>query len=210
MEFLGTFFLSTSIALSSGQDVFLTPDCIGFTLIAVIYTYGHISGAHFNPAVTVAILMSGRGKIDIASAMGYIISQVAGAFCAASICWIIADDAGFETGYPSVADGVSPETAILVEIINTFLLVSVILNVATTKSQDQNGFYGVAIGLTVTAGAISAGPISGGAFNPAVGTALPGIHGITTNLFVYWCGPIVGAILATGAFFLYTDPMEFR
>lgn len=209
-EMLGTFFLCTSIGLSAGQDYLLAPETIGYTLMVSIYAFGHVSGAHFNPAVTVAVLLSGRNKIDPTSAFVYIVAQLLGSFIAASMCWKIGDEVGFKSGYPSVADNVSMGIAILVEMIYSYLLCSVVLNAATIKKQAGNSFFGIAIGFTVTAGAISAGPISGGGFNPAAGTALPGIHGITTNLVAYWLGPLLGSLMAAATFYLHSDAEEFE
>ena len=158
------------------------------------------------------IFLSGRDKIDLLTAGLYWLSQIVGAFIAAGICYGVAVDAGFPAGYPGVntAMDVNPGTAFLVEIMFTFLLVIVVLNVATTKANNGNSFYGLAIGLTVTASAFAIGKISGCALNPAVGTALPAVHGVGRDIWIYWLGPLIGATLASGFFYLTVDPSEFQ
>jgi aquaporin Z len=162
---------------------------------------GSVSGAHFNPAVTLGIYL--RGKIPIVDGLLYIAAQLAGAFIGA---WFSNDD----LDYPCVANSsrtnkcgagfpnISPEydahlaAPFFMEAIWTFFLVSVVLNSATTKAQEGNSFFGFAIGSVVLSGAVSMGPISGGAFNPAVGTALPVIAGTTQYIWLYWLAPMLG------------------
>ena len=86
--------------------------------------------------------------------------------------------------------------AVITELTYTFALASVVLHVATTKAQEGNSFFGLAIGFTVAAAAVAAGGVSGGAFNPAVGTALPAVHGHGKDIWIYWVGPLVGAAIA--------------
>ena len=114
------------------------------------------------------------------------------------------------SGYPSVNPHVNSGLAVLTELLYTFALASVVLNVATTKAQENNSFFGLAIGFTITAAAIAAGPISGGAFNPAVGTALPAVHGVANDIWVYWLGPMAGGALAGAVFRLTARPEEFE
>ena len=216
-EFIGTFFLCFSIALSAGHGADLAPLAIGATLMVMIFALGHVSGAHFNPAVTVAVGI--RGKIAWSEAIFYIIAQLIGAFVAGGVAYGVLND--FETcfagkipckegGYPSKPDDVGAGFALVVEAIWTFALVTVVLNTATTKAQENNSFFGLAIGLTVFAGAVSAGKISGGAFNPAVGTGLPAVHGIGKDIWIYWLGPMTGACSAALVFnHITADPTEF-
>src|SRR6267378_2044340 len=157
IELIGTFFLVLVIGLTGN------PIAIGSVLMVMVYMGGHISGAHYNPAVTLAVLM--RGKIDGREAGMYIIFQVLGAIIAALMVNVLAG----HTFAPAPGEGVTALNALLVEIIFTFALASVVLNVATTKAAAGNSYFGLAIGFTVLAAAFAGGGISGGAYNPAVG-----------------------------------------
>ena len=198
-EFIGTFFLVFSIgmALTSGNP--LAPLAIGLTLMVMVYMGGHVSGAHYNPAVTVGIFM--RGKIGASEIGPYIAAQIAGALVASGAVHFLTGEAFVPA--PRVGAGVVE--VLLAEIIFTFALMLVVLNVATSKATEGNSYYGLAIGFTVTAGAFAVGPISGGAFNPAVGTGpiLANVAmglGDASNLWYYWVGPLAGAVLATTVF----------
>lgn len=197
-EFIGTFFLVLSITLSviTGQD--LAAIAIGGTLMVMIFMGGHISGAHYNPAVSLAAMM--RGALPSAELIPYWIAQVAGAIVAALLGNFIAG------GSVAIAPGenVSVISALLVEILYTFALALVVLNVATAKGTANNSFYGLAIGFTVVAAAIAGGSISGGAFNPAVGIGLSvgamlaGTGG--SSIWIYIVGPLIGGALAALVF----------
>ena len=196
-EFIGTFFLVFSIGMTSGDP--LAPLAIGLTLMVMVYMGGHVSGAHYNPAVTVGIFM--RGKIGASEIGPYIAAQIAGALVASGAVHFLTGEAFAPA--PRVGAGVVE--VLLAEIIFTFALMLVVLNVATSKATEGNSYYGLAIGFTVTAGAFAVGPISGGAFNPAVGTGpiLANVAmglGDASNLWYYWVGPLAGAVLATTVF----------
>jgi len=198
-EFIGTFFLVFSIgmALTSGNP--LAPLAIGLTLMVMVYMGGHVSGAHYNPAVTVGIFM--RGKIGASEIGPYIAAQIAGALVASGAVHFLTGEAFA----PAPADPDAVLKVLLAEIIFTFALMLVVLNVATSKATEGNSYYGLAIGFTVTAGAFAVGPISGGVFNPAVGTGpiLANVAmglGDASNLWYYWVGPLAGAVLATTVF----------
>lgn len=187
-EFIGTFFLVLVICLTGN------PIPIGIVLAVMVYMGGHVSGAHFNPAVSIAVLL--RGRMAVKDLIPYWIAQVVGAIAAAALAFQL-------TGKTSpVAPGpnVTALNAILVEIIFTFALALVVLNVATAKGTHGNQFYGAAIGLTVLAAAFAGGPISGGAFNPAVGIGPNLVAGTLSNLWVYIIGPVVGAFAAALVF----------
>ena len=193
MEFFGTMFLVLAIALTGN------PLAIGMMLMAMVYTGGHISGAHYNPAVTIAVWM--RGKLKPDKIFGYLMSQVIGAFTASYIFYALSGKAFL----PSPASGIPLWNSILVEILFTFILCSVILAVATSKKLEGNHIYGLAIGLTLAAGAYAGGSISGGVYNPAVALgpmifgSLIGVYGFN-NLIIYLIGPFAGAILAAWSF----------
>ena len=161
VEFIGTFFLVLTVGCTG---VAASPDvipalAIGSVLMVMIYAGGHVSGAHYNPAVTVAVFL--RGRCAAADVVPYCIAQLGGAAAAAAILLafktvkVITLDANVPAGFAS-------------EFFFTFALAYVVLNVATAKATAGNFYFGLAIGFTVLAGAFSVGRISGGAFNPAV------------------------------------------
>lgn len=194
-EFVGTFLFVFTIALAVASGSVLTPLAIGGMLMVMVYMGGHISGGHFNPAVTVAIMM--RGAMPSKSFVPYILAQLGGALLAA----YVARMATGQTFAPTPGEGVSITAALLVEIIFTFALCLVVLNVAVAKRVQGNSYYGLAIGFTVMVGAFVGGGISGGAFNPAVGigpTIINAVYG-SGNFAALWMfivGPIAGAALA--------------
>jgi aquaporin Z len=200
-EFIGTFFLVLTICMISYSKVSsdLQPLAVGTVLIAMIYAGGHISGAHYNPAVTLAFLL--RGKIDVKNAGLYLVVQVLGAVAAALLAGVLVS-AKMPTApviLPPPYFNLIP--AILSEILGTFALVWVILNVATAKALDGNSFYGIAIGMTVTALVYTLGSVSGSIFNPAVAMATCIVQFSSWNtLWIYVVGNLVGAALAALVF----------
>ncbi|MGB0622926.1 MAG: MIP/aquaporin family protein [Candidatus Thalassarchaeaceae archaeon] len=192
-EFIGTFFLSLTICTAAvyGSAGDYAPFGIAATLMVMIYAGGHISGAHYNPAVTVSIYL--RGACEKDEVLPYIASQVIAAVSAA----IIVESLLFP-------DALSPEMAdlgtdaVVAELLFTFALAYVILNVATTESTSGNGYYGAAIALVVLAGAITVGSISLASFNPAVTSALI-VSGklALADSWMHFVPQFVGAIMAT-------------
>ena len=194
-EFIGTFFLVLTIGLTVLGELSLAPLVIGSSLMVMVYMGGHISGAHYNPAVSLAILI--RGGLGLKDFIAYIIFQIGGALAASSMVFLILG----ATFAPSPAATASTTAILLVEALFTFALCLVVLNVATVESTEGNSYYGLAIGFTIVAAAFAGGPISGGAFNPAVGIGPILIdvflgNGSLTNLWFYLVGPIVGGVLA--------------
>jgi len=214
VEFLGTFFLMLTIGFNVLLNVvgIHAPLAIGSALMVLVFFGGHLSGAHYNPAVTIGCKLTFRDHIGWVQSILYIICQNLGAFAAGIVYWQITDDTfQFEPG-----PGFNDVKAIIVEIIYTFLLVSVMINTATTQSQTGNSFFGLAIGFTVLAAGYSIGPISGGVLNPAVatGAALSNlIHNQEISsikyLWIYWLAPGVGGVIA-GAVFRITNAKEFK
>ncbi len=189
VEFIGTFFLVLVVSLSGN------PVAIGFMLMAMVYMGGYISGAHYNPAVTLGLWVS--KKINSNDALKYMAAQLLGGFAGAAVYTFIKKD--FFLPAPGV--GVNWMTAFVVEVLFTFALVSVVHHVAATEKTKGNDYYGLAIGMTVLAAATAGGPISGGAFNPAVGVSplLFDLSGISThvgNILLYALGPMTGGALA--------------
>lgn len=194
IELFGTYFLVLIIGLSSGN-----PIAVGFGLMVLVYCGAHISGAHYNPAVTLAMLV--QKEISRVDSIKYFLSQTLGSTLAAlSICLI---NTNMQV-QPVLGDSIYP--IFFSEIIFTFLLVFVILNVATHPNLKGNSFYGLAIGLTVMAGIFSVGPISGAVFNPAVSLGPSIIDIVTGNgishyfLWYYIVFPLIGSILAVLSF----------
>ena len=188
-EFVGTFFLVLIIGLSQN------PLAIGFGLTVLVYMGAHISGAHYNPAVSFAMLL--RKEINSSDFFKYLLSQILGAFAAA---FLVSNMSSNMLVQPDLAE---PVAIILVaELIFTYLLVFVILNVATHPNLDGNSFYGFAIGLTVMAGAFCVGPLSGGVFNPAVSIGPSLVDLITENgvsqyfVWYYLTAPMAGSVMA--------------
>lgn len=197
-EFIGTFFLVFTIGCSVVGGAALPPLAIGSALMVMIFAGGHISGAHYNPAVTLAVTM--RGRCSIADAIPYMVSQVVGAIGAALAAgYVLPADklSAFPVGDLSKVVG----QAIVCEALFTFALAYVVLNVATSKDHPNNSFYGLAIGFTVLAGAFAVGGISGGAFNPAVavGISVLGMS-LWSNLWIYLVADFAGAAAAAIVF----------
>ncbi len=194
-EFIGTFFLVLSISLSVASGSPMAPLAIGGTLMVMVYMGGHISGAHYNPAVSLALMI--RGSIGASEMLQYWVAQLAGGVLAAFAAMHITEKR--VPIHPGA--GVHMPAALAVEILYTFALALVVLNVATSKKTEGKGFYGLAIGFTVVCAAFAGGGISGGAFNPAVGTALTvaSFDGFA-DLWLYWVGPLVGGALAALVF----------
>ena len=166
-EFIGTFFLTLTIctAAAFGTAGSYAPFAIASTLMVMIYAGGHVSGAHYNPAVTISIYM--RGACDVSDVGPYIVSQVVAGIAAAVVAANVLVPSG-EVG-PLVMD---TAPAFGAELMFTFALVFVILTVATSESTEGNGYYGAAIAFVVLAGALTVGSISGASFNPAVTASL--------------------------------------
>ena len=195
VEGIGTFFLVlvvglTVIAPGAGA---MAPLAIGTILMVMVYAGGHLSGGHYNPAVTLAVWL--RGKCPAKDVPSYIGAQLVGAALASLLVGVC------KRG--SVVTALQPEVvpALLVELVFTFALAYVVLNVATAKKTAGNSYFGLAIGFTVMAGAYAGGNISGAAFNPAVAIGLT-IMGLSAvgDLWIFLAGNLAGGALAALAF----------
>jgi aquaporin Z len=210
IELIGTFFLvltvsTTAVLLGAANP--LTPLAIGSALMIAIYAGGHISGGHYNPAVTLGVWL--RGRCDTKDVAPYIVAQLAGALLAVFAAktlypanFAALKDAAAAAPAAAAASALAPVSAvILAEFLFTFALVFVVLNVATAKRNAGTGFYGLAIGFTVFTGAVAVGGVSGGAFNPAVAAgvstlnALIGASSAAISFATIW-QHLVGEILA--------------
>ena len=210
IEFLGTFFLVLTAAMAPGNG--MGPVAVGVALTALVYMGGPVSGAHFNPAVSFAMFLT--RKMPAATFAGYLIAQCAGAAVASGAAWMFRGEPfAVVPAFALAPDAVTRSGtggAFVVEILFSFLLVLVVLMVALAKRAQGNQYYGVAIGLTVMAGAFVAGPISGGSFNPAVGfvpalvrvcagKAMPDAVGLAW-VPLYLLMPLIGSMLAVAVF----------
>jgi aquaporin Z len=203
VEFIGTFFLVLVIGLvviDPGVPAGFAPVAIGFALTIMVFAGGHISGAHYNPAVTLSFVL--RGKLALNDALGYWVVQLLAAIVAALLVGV------FKPTMPASGLEIEVLPALLAEFLFTFALVYVIHNVATAKGTEGNSFYGLAIGMTVLAGAFAVGGISGGAFNPAVtvGGSIMNLF-LWGNIWVYLLAQLTGAAVATYVFKI-THPGE--
>jgi len=198
-EFIGTFFLVFTVGSATAKTGAgaLAPFAIGGALMVMVFAGGHVSGGHYNPAVTLAVMI--RGKIMAREALAYAITQVVAAVAAGFLV----------RGVDGVrAAGVSGATwkALIVEFVFTFALAYVVLNVATSADTRDNSFYGLAIGFTVVVGVLAVGGISGGAFNPAValGASIIGLLD-WSHIWLYLLADLLGAAAASGAFLYIND-----
>lgn len=160
-EFIGTFFLVLTIGcvVLAHEPGMIAPLAIGAALMVMVYAGGHISGGHYNPAVTLAVFL--RGRCEKKDVVPYMAAQFAAGIVAAIVT-------GFLAGAGTPMEIKSPPAALVAEFLFTFALAWVVLNAATAKATDGNSYFGLAIGMTVMTGAFAVGRISGGAFNPAV------------------------------------------
>jgi len=208
-EFLGTYMLVLTVGLNviggSKAPVF----SIACSLMCMIFALGSVSGAHFNPAVTVAILLSGRGKISGANAGAYIGVQIVGGICASLTYAAMEGGKTFPLG---PGKGHSMPQAALAEIFFTFLLCFVVLSVATVNSPLQE-YFGLAIGSCVTAGGYAIGAVSGGSLNPAVSIGISSAHvlggGAFVNCLLYTIFEVLGGAIAAGVF-MQTHKAEYK
>ncbi|HEU5111131.1 MAG TPA: aquaporin, partial [Micromonosporaceae bacterium] len=159
-ELIGTFFLVLTVGTAVLSQNALAPLGIGAVLLAMVYAGGHISGAHYNPAVTIAALV--RRRISVTDAVVYWVVQIVAGLLAGGLAYWIVNPANVDTLTPTGRD---LAVALVVEALFTFALAFVVLNVATSKDHPVNSFYGLAIGFTVAAGAVAVGGISGAVFN---------------------------------------------
>jgi aquaporin Z len=205
VEFIGTFFLVFTVGMAvidPGAAPGMAGLAIGSVLAVMIFAGGHISGGHYNPAVTLGVLL--RGKTTVNDAIGYWIVQAAAAVVAAVVVMFI------KPAMPAEALAPAPDVvqALIAEFLFTFALVYVVLNVATARGTEGNSFYGLAIGFTVLAGAYAVGTVSGAAFNPAValGGSIMNIYA-WGNIWIYLVSQLAAGVVAAYAF-RYLHPGE--
>src|SRR5215475_7906147 len=194
-EFIGTFFLvltigCTVIPAASGV---IAPLAIGAALMVMVFAGGHISGGHFNPAVTFAIFI--RGRLEMKDVVPYWIAQLAAGIVAAFVAMFLVGKSGTPMEITNIP------VAFVAEFLFTFALAYVVLNCATAKGTLDNSFYGLAIGMTVMVGAFSVGSISGGAFNPAVAVGAVMMHLVkAADVWIHIIADLAGGLIAALTF----------
>ncbi len=202
-EFIGTFFLVlvvSMIALTKVQTD-LQPIAIGITLLVMIFAGGHLSGAHFNPAISLAFFL--RSKITGMEFLFYSVAQILAGVSAAFVATLLVSAKMRQIPLPfgEIPIFFGMGQAFAAEAIGTFALTWVVLNVATSKALDGNNFYGLAIGLTQTAMMYAFGGVSGGFFNPAIAAGLSAIQLVNyQNIWIYLIACPLGAATATFMF----------
>ena len=197
-EFIGTFFLVLTVGCTVLGASALAPLAIGSSLMFMVYAGGLVSGGHFNPAVTLAVFI--RGKLDAKEVFPYWIAQVLAAVAAAYVAMFLTGKSGASTPLANIP------AAFVAEFLFTFALAYVVVNSATSKDTAGNSFYGLAIGFTVVVGVCAVGPISGGAFNPAVaiGASLAKLINIS-QVWVHITADLAGGLVA-GLAFKFLNP----
>ncbi|KPA84827.1 aquaporin-like protein [Leptomonas pyrrhocoris] len=216
-ELVGSFAWVLTLALVSvrntsiftvADDTNMTPIPIGFMFTTMIFTFGYVSNAHLNPAVSVAVFLI--RQMELSQCFVYILCQLGGAFLAGVVAMVIQGNSGIFV--PSVS-GSYITSGIFSELIFTFAICLVVLNIAYSR-QSGNFFYGFAVGMTITAGSASVGRISGGAFNPAAATGLQVAICIVSNcdelksVWIYWVAPLIGAVAASLLFSQMVQPTD--
>jgi aquaporin Z len=200
VEFIGTFFLVFTVGMAVQTAGSFAPLAIGAVLMVMVFAGAHVSGAHYNPAVSTAVLV--RGKMTLTEYVPYVVTQIVAGVIAAGVVLLL----GYDPLAPVKTAGIGK--MLIVEFLFAFALAYVVLNVATAKATEGNSFYGLAIGFTVAVGAFAVGSVSGGVFNPAVA-----IGGMVMGLFswghiwIYLLANLAGGAAAAYAFLL-TQPGE--
>ncbi len=196
VEFIGMFIFMFAVGMATESankaGTTLAPIAIGSVLMVLVFAGGHVSGGHYNPAVSTAVLL--RGKMTVPEYVAYLVTQ----FSAAALAGALVIAIGGEQAAGATA---STGKMLVAELLFTFALAYVVLNVATAKGTDGNSFFGLAIGFTVVVGVISVGWISGGAFNPAIALGATILGAFKwSHIWIYLVADFLGAALAAGAF----------
>jgi len=217
-EFLGPFVTVFTISLSQGlqstslnqsntNSVTWDPTCVASALMVMTFACSHISGAHFNPAVSLSIAL--RGKITRGRMFWYWFMQMLGSFFGSMLCYLLT----FYAPAPAPGPGYTAGEAFFSEMIYTGLLVCVVNAVTATKATENNSYFGLAIGFCYLAGAFSVGPISGACFNPAGATGMYMWHlfsgQYSANLWFYWFADLIGSMFG-GLLYRMMNPQEFE
>jgi len=193
VEFIGTFFLMFTVGMATARAGNIAPLAIGSVLMVMVFAGGHISGAHYNPAVSTAVLL--RGKLSRGEYGGYIATQSVAAILAA----LLVRGLGYAPANPIPVAGAG--TMLIVEFLFTFALAFVVLNVATAKDTENNSYFGLAIGFTVGGAAFAIGSVSGAAINPAVALGASVLGAFDwSNIWIYLTAGFTGGAVAAVVF----------
>jgi aquaporin TIP len=209
-EFIGTFtliFVGVSATLVAGNDIVAVALATGLAIAVMVSAVGHISGGHFNPAVTIGFVLTRR--IEPVLAGLYILAQLLGATAGALLVRAVFPD-GIDTalGVPQLSDRLTVGQGVLVEGILTFFLVWVVFASAVDPRGTFKSIAGLAIGLTITLDIFAGGPLTGAAMNPARAFGPELVDGVWDDGWIYYVGPIVGGAVAALAYeLLYLRPL---
>jgi aquaporin Z len=201
-EFIGTFFLVLTVGCTviPGAAGVIAPLAIGAALMVMVYAGGHISGGHFNPAVTLAVFT--RGRCEAKDVIPYWVAQLLAGVAAALVAVFLVGKSGTPMEIKNVP------AAFVAEFLFTFALAYVVVNCATSKDTANNSFYGLAIGMTVMVGAFSVGAISGGAFNPAVALGVAVMKVVNfPDIWIHVVADLAGGLIA-GLTFKFLNPTD--
>jgi len=196
VEFIGMFLFVFTVGMATESankaGAVLAPLAIGSVLMVIVFAGGHVSGGHYNPAVSTAVFI--RGKIKANEYVAYMITQ----FVAAALAGLLVNAVG---GKQTAGATATTGKMLVVEFLFTFALAYIVLNVATAKGTEGNSFYGLAIGFLVVVGAISVGWISGAAFNPAIALGATVLGAFKwSNIWIYLLADFLGGAAGAGAF----------
>jgi aquaporin Z len=204
-EFVGTFGLVLTIGCVVLGGSNLAPLAIGGVLAALVFAGGHISGAHYNPAVTLAVFL--RGRVRGVDVLPYFGAQIVGGLLGAVAARLIVNPASIQAVSFS---GREIAVALGAEFLFTFFLAYVVLNVATSRDHADNSFYGLAIGFILFAGAAAVGGFSGAAFNPAVAIAASAIGILSWSaIWIFLVANFAGGAIAALVFRL-VNPEDMK
>lgn len=204
-EFVGTYMLVASIVFAAlfsygNAGTVGVALSVGFTVMALAYALGPISGGHFNPAVTLGLVAGGR--FEASKSVGYIIAQCLGAIAATSTIYLIAQGSpkalalgNFASNSYAMGPTFSLTSVVLIEVVLTAFFLIVIMGATSKKASP--GFAPIAIGLALGAIHIMAIPVSNASVNPArsLATAVYGGSGVLSQVWVFWLAPIVGGVI---------------
>jgi aquaporin Z len=196
VEFIGMFLFLFTVGMATESanksGAILAPLAIGSILMVLVFAGGHVSGGHYNPAVSTAVFL--RGKMKAHEYGAYVVTQ----FVAAALAGLLVNAIG---GKQIAGATAATGKMLVVEFLFTFALTYVVLNVATAKGTAGNSFYGLAIGFVVVIGAISVGWVSGAAFNPAIALGASVLGAFKwANLWIYLVADFLGGAAGAGAF----------
>ncbi len=208
-EYVGTIILvlATRLALNDPDGVAFV--AVGMTLCALIYAFDHVSGAQFNPAVTIGLVIT--RKMSLLTGVLYIIVQTLGGLTGGLLAYAIASPKDIKPFVPANGTGASWAA----EFLYAFALILVQQNVGVEKNANEpNSYFGIAVAFTVLSGAAATFQISGACFNPAIGTGVDfaailvsGDFGLT-NIWIYWTAPVMGALAASAVKFYQNHPLH--